>query len=52
MYDYVSYFDRNQLAKVILNSKYGFIDKTGKIIIPIIYDTNNSRDVESEGEEV
>jgi hypothetical protein len=36
-YDYISVFYEG-LAKVRLNNKYGFIDKTDKVVIPIIYD--------------
>ena len=37
-YDYVGKFSSNGLAYVKLNGKYGFIDQTGKIIIPLKYD--------------
>ena len=29
---------RNGLAKVEQNEKYGFVDKTGKLIVPVQYD--------------
>jgi len=36
MYDKVEAFDpNNKLAKVILNQNFGYIDKTGKVIVPI-----------------
>jgi hypothetical protein len=37
-YDYMSKFDDDGLAEVELNGKQGFIDKTGKEIIPCKYD--------------
>lgn len=38
IYDGISYFNDEGLARVKLNEKYGVIDKTGKVIVPIIYD--------------
>ena len=37
-YDYQSYFDKNGLAIVRLNNKYGMINEKNEVIIPIIYD--------------
>jgi hypothetical protein len=37
-YDSQGYFDKNGLAQVKLNNKYGMINKKNEIIIPIIYD--------------
>ena len=38
IYDKVEAFGDNGLAKVVLNQKFGYIDKTGKEIVPIEYD--------------
>lgn len=38
IYDGISYFNDEGLARVKLNEKYGVIDKTGKVVVPIIYD--------------
>ena len=38
VYEMVSFFEPNFIAKVRLNGKYGFLDKKMKQVIPIIYD--------------
>ena len=44
MYDDVDYVFGAGLAGVKLNDKWGFIDKTGKVRIPIKYESKNCFD--------
>jgi hypothetical protein len=37
-YDRVDIFCNEDVARVELNGKYGFVDKTGREVIPLIYD--------------
>jgi len=37
-YEFAEGFDKNDLARVKINQKYGFINKSGKIVVPAIYD--------------
>jgi hypothetical protein len=37
-YEFAEGFDKHGLAKVKINQKYGFINKSGELVIPAIYD--------------
>lgn len=43
-YDDISFSDKDELIQVFQNGKCGFIDKTGKEVIPLIYDEGNDRE--------
>ena len=44
-YEFIGKYGTNDLALVLFRGKFGFIDKKGKEVIPLIYDDIKGRDV-------